>query len=77
MINLYKMAESLTTTRKVGGSLIVTLPKEIVESESITEGEIIKISVEKVKKSGFGLLKGIGKFSSKERKELWKDKYRE
>ncbi len=68
------MVESLTTTRKIGGSIIVTLPKEIVDSESIVEGEIVKISVEKVKKSGFGIMKEIGKFREKEREEMWKDR---
>ncbi len=45
---------------------MVTIPKELVETESIEEGEIIKIKVEKVKKSGFGILKGIGKFSKED-----------
>lgn len=58
--------ESLTKARKIGGSIMVTIPKEIVETESIQEGEIIKIKVEKIKKSGFGMLKGIGKFSKED-----------
>lgn len=45
---------------------MVTIPKEIVETESIQEGEIIKIKVEKIKKSGFGILRGIGKFSKED-----------
>ena len=61
------MAESLTTTRRVGGSIIVTLPKEMVESESIVEGEIVKIKVEKVKKSGFGILKGMNSFKKEDK----------
>ena len=61
------MVESLTTTRKVGGSIIVTLPKEMVESESIVEGEIVKIKVEKVKKSGFGILKGMSSFKKEDK----------
>ncbi|MEK6873352.1 MAG: AbrB/MazE/SpoVT family DNA-binding domain-containing protein [Nanoarchaeota archaeon] len=58
--------ESLTKARKIGGSIMVTIPKEIVETESIQEGEIIKIKVEKIKKSGFGILRGIGKFSKED-----------
>ena len=58
--------ESLTKTRKVGGSMMVTIPREIVESESIVEGEIVKIRLEKVRKSGFGMLRGIGKFSKED-----------
>jgi hypothetical protein len=57
------LTECLAKTRKVGGSLVVTLPKEIVESKKIKEGEIIEISVKKVRKEGFGILKGIGPFT--------------
>jgi hypothetical protein len=57
------LTECLAKTRKVGGSLVVTLPKELVESEKIKEGEIIKISVKKLRKDGFGTLKGVGPFT--------------
>ncbi len=57
------MTECLAKTRKVGGSLVITLPKEIVESKKIKEGEIIEISVKKVRKEGFGILKGVGPFT--------------
>jgi antitoxin component of MazEF toxin-antitoxin module len=66
--------KALTRTRAVGGSLIVTIPKEIVKEESLRENELVEIEVEKVRKSGFGLLKGIGKFTDKERKEMWRDR---
>lgn len=55
-----------TQTRKVGGSLIVTLPKEIVKEEGLQTGEAVKIQVEKVKKDYFGSLKGIGKFTKED-----------
>lgn len=55
--------ECLAKTRKVGGSLIVTLPKELVESEKIKEGEIVKIRVKKLRKDGFGILKGMAPFT--------------
>ena len=54
---------SLTKTRKAGGSLVVTLPKELVESKKIKEGEIVEISVKKVRKDGFGLFKGMSRFT--------------
>jgi antitoxin component of MazEF toxin-antitoxin module len=53
----------LAKTRKVGGSLVVTLPKELVEAEKIREGEVVKISVKKLRKNGFGSLKGVGPFT--------------
>jgi hypothetical protein len=57
------MSGSLTKTRKVGGSIVITLPKAIVESQQIKEGEIIEITVKKVRKDGFGILKGVGPFT--------------
>lgn len=59
--------EALTRTRKIGGSLSVTIPKEIVKEEMLIEGELIKIDIEKIKKSGFGLFKGIGPFTREDK----------
>jgi len=59
--------EVLTRTRKIGGSLLVTIPKDIVREENIREGELIKVDIEKVKKSGFGLFKGIGPFTREDK----------
>ena len=58
--------ECLAKTRKVGGSLVVTLPKELVATEQIKEGEIVKISVKKLRKEGFGILKGVGPFTAED-----------
>jgi hypothetical protein len=55
--------ECLAKTRKVGGSLVVTLPKELVENEKIKEGEVVKIRVKKLRKDGFGILKGMSPFT--------------
>jgi antitoxin component of MazEF toxin-antitoxin module len=54
------MQETLAKARKLGGSLIVRIPKEIVEDENIHEGEMVRLRVSKVRKSGFGSLKGVG-----------------
>jgi hypothetical protein len=45
---------------------VVTLPKELVESEKIKEGEVIEISVKKLRKNGFGTLKGVGPFTAED-----------
>lgn len=58
--------ETITRTRKVGGSLVVTLPKEIVKEEGLREGEAVKIQVEKVKKDYFGALKGMRSFTKED-----------
>jgi hypothetical protein len=57
------LTECLAKTRKVGGSLVVTLPKELVESEKIREGEVVEIRVKKLRKDGFGILRGVGPFT--------------
>lgn len=45
---------------------MVTLPKELVESVKIKEGEVIEISVKKLRKDGFGILKGVGPFTAED-----------
>lgn len=58
--------ETLTRTRKIGGSLVVTIPKTIVDEEGLAENQMVKIEIEKVRRSGFGLFKGIGPFSEED-----------
>jgi antitoxin component of MazEF toxin-antitoxin module len=53
----------LAKTRKVGGSLVVTLPKELVENQNIKAGEIVELIVRKCRKSGFGALKNMKQFT--------------
>ena len=55
--------KAIVRTRTVGGSLSVTIPREIVKEESIKPGEAIKINVEKVKKDWFGCLRGMSSFT--------------
>lgn len=57
---------SLVKTRRIGGSLVVTLPKELTESKGIKEGEIIEITVNKLRVDGFGVLRGIGPFTAED-----------
>jgi len=57
---------SLVKTRRVGGSLVVTLPKEVTESKGIKEGEIVEITVKKLQVDGFGALRGIGPFTAED-----------
>ena len=68
--------EVLTKLRKVGGSVMARIPKEVLEYESIHPGETVKIEVKKVKISGFGSLKGMKSVTYKEIHEMWEDKYR-
>ena len=55
--------EVLTKLRKVGGSMMARIPKEILEQESLHEGDIVKLEIKKTKISGFGIFKGMRPFT--------------
>jgi len=61
--------ESVTKLRKVGGSIVATVPKKIIELEGLVPGQTVKIKVEKIKKSFLGATKGIGNFTRED--ERW------
>ncbi len=58
--------KSLTRTRAVGGSLIVSIPSAIVKNERLKEGELVEIEVRKPRKDFFGALKGVGPFTKED-----------
>lgn len=58
--------ETVARARAVGGSLVITIPKEIVDEEDIHEGELLKIDFKKAKKSGFGIFKGTAPFTTED-----------
>jgi antitoxin component of MazEF toxin-antitoxin module len=60
------LVKALTKTRKVGGSIVVTLPKELVEGQKIREGEVVEVTVRKFRKEGFGVLKGVKPFTAED-----------
>lgn len=66
MLYISKM-KGLTKTRAIGGSLIVTIPSEIVKTQKIRENELVEVEVKKIKKDFFGALKGIGKFNEEDK----------
>ena len=59
--------ETITKTRKVGGSLVVTIPRRVVEEECLSENQTVKLEVKKFKKSGFGLSRGLASFSKEDK----------
>ena len=60
------MAGCLAKTRKVGGSIVVTLPKELVETQNIKENQYVEITVKKCRKNGFGMFKGLPPFTTED-----------
>ena len=61
--------KSLSRIRCIGGSLVVTIPKEIVKLKSLMEGELIELEIEKPNENFFGALQGIGSFTREDRLE--------
>ena len=61
--------ESVTKLRKVGGSIVATVPKKIIEVEGLMPGQTVMIEIKKIRKSGFGSMKGIGSFTKED--ERW------
>ncbi len=60
------MARVLVKTRKVGGSIIVSIPKEATEQEGIREGELLELDIRKVRKDWFGATRGVGRFTKED-----------
>ena len=62
----FNKMETISKVKAIGGSLMVRIPKDLVVLESIREGELVKIKIKKIKKSGFGLLKGMRSFKEED-----------
>ncbi len=57
---------TVVKTRAIGGSLVVTIPRELVKSRGIAEGELIEVEIKKHQRDFFGSLKGVGVFSEED-----------
>lgn len=53
------MVQTIQRTKKIGGSIMVRIPREVVEIEQIHEGETVQIDVKKIKRDWFGTFKGL------------------
>ena len=62
-ITLSVILLALARVRKVGGSLVVTIPREVAEEEGVKAGEIVNLEIHKTRKSFFGSARGIGPFT--------------
>ena len=54
--------EAYARIKKVGGSLMVRIPKEVAAEQKLGPGQIVKIDIQRPEKSGFGILKGLRAF---------------
>ena len=51
----------------MGGSLVVTLPREVAKLLRLREREVIRLVIERPARSHFGAFRGIGRFEHRER----------
>ncbi|GBC71175.1 hypothetical protein HRbin02_00954 [Candidatus Calditenuaceae archaeon HR02] len=50
----------------MGGSLMVTIPKELADALGIKEGEIVSIEVKKLRRDFFGALRNLSPMATEE-----------
>lgn len=60
------METTIAKTRTIGGSLVVTIPAEVVKLQNLKDGEYIEIKVRKKKRDYFGAFRGIGPYIREE-----------
>ncbi len=54
---------ALAKVRRVGGSLVVTIPNKVAREHGLKPGELVTIEVRRARKSFFGMDRGIGPFT--------------
>ena len=59
--------ETIVRTRKIGGSVVATIPNDIAKKLDIRENELIEIDVRKPRKSFFGIMKKLADFREEDR----------
>ncbi len=60
----------MVKSRKIGGSLVVRIPKEIVQEERIKPGQTLIIQIKKNKTDFFGALKEISSFKKSDELDI-------
>jgi len=61
------MSSVTSKAKRVGGSIMVTLPKTVVDLLGIEEGDTIELDVHLPRRDFFGALRGIGRFTEEDR----------
>ena len=65
-----RMREYTVKTVKIGDSIVIALPRELLAAEQINEDMIVKITVAKCRRDNSGALNGMG--SSKCEDDPWR-----
>ena len=62
-------ATAIVRVRQRGKSLVVTLPEELEAQCGLRVQELVRITVERVRRNYFGAFRGVGTFAHEERKD--------
>ncbi len=57
----------IVKTRKLGGSIITTIPSDAVKAMSIKPNETLELDIKKHRRSFFGIAKGMREFTEEDR----------
>jgi len=60
------MSRTIVKTRKIGGSIVVRIPKDVADKEGIKEDEFVEIDVKKARREWYGTFPTLKKFSREE-----------
>ncbi|MBI5003184.1 AbrB/MazE/SpoVT family DNA-binding domain-containing protein [Candidatus Woesearchaeota archaeon] len=69
------MTETIQYARKVGGSLMVRIPKEIADFENIHSGEMVRVEIKKVPLDCFGMFPSLGSFKKEDKIDIKWNKF--
>ncbi|MBS3176833.1 AbrB/MazE/SpoVT family DNA-binding domain-containing protein [Candidatus Woesearchaeota archaeon] len=61
------MTQTIQRAKKIGGSLMLRIPKDIVELEHIQPGEAIQMEIKKLRKDWFGAFPTLKTFTKEDR----------
>ena len=61
------MVRTIQHAKKIGGSLMVRIPKDIVQLEKLEHGELVSVEIRKIKKDWFGAFPGLKPFTKEDR----------
>ena len=56
----YMSTEVVAVVRKVGGSLMITIPKDVADSEGMKEGSTVSARLSRKRRSSFGAFPSLG-----------------
>ncbi|HLC85252.1 MAG TPA: AbrB/MazE/SpoVT family DNA-binding domain-containing protein [Candidatus Nanoarchaeia archaeon] len=61
------MVQTIQRVKKIGGSLMVRIPKDLVQMEHIQAGESLELDIRKLRKDYFGAFPGLKPFTKEDR----------